>query len=104
MPRLTPEDFEHLLFAINHLNSDITPETLPSRTLECVLSLIPNEMTVFDGFDTENNYTGYFWYSPPGTVSDEKVQLLGELLPEHPGYQDLVLKRVQKTARASQYR
>ena len=68
-------DFAQLLSAIHQLNADTDPATLSTRTLGSILSLIPNEMTVFDGFDSDNYYDGYLWYSPPGTVSDEQVQM-----------------------------
>ena len=78
-------------------------ETLADRSLQCILSLIPNEMTAFDGFDTEGEYTGYYWYSPPGTVSDESVRLLGELVHEHPYYREAILTAKEQTFRTSDY-
>jgi len=67
------------------------------------MSLISNEVTVFDGFDDENYYNGYLWYSPPGLVSQEQAQILNVMIHEHPVYQDVVVWRVQKTVRTSQY-
>jgi DNA-binding CsgD family transcriptional regulator len=92
-----------ILHAIELLHSGIGMETLADRSLQCILSLIPNEMTAFDGFDTEGEYTGYYWYSPPGTVSEESVRLLGELVHEHPYYREAILTAKEQTFRTSDY-
>lgn len=92
-----------ILRAIELLHSGTGMETLPDRSLQCILSLIPNEMTAFDGFDTEGEYTGYYWYSPPGTVSEESVRLLGELVHEHPYYREAILTPKEQTFRTSDY-
>ena len=60
-------------------------------------------MTAFDGFDTEGEYTGYYWYSPPGTVSEESVRLFGELVHEHPYYREAILTAKEQTFRTSDY-
>lgn len=65
MRHLSHGDMFAVLERINILNSDISAVSLPERTLKSVLSLIPNEMTAFDGFDTEANYAGSYWYPPP---------------------------------------
>jgi hypothetical protein len=100
---LTSVDYELLLSAVNFLNSDCCLETLPSRTLNSVFSLIPNEMVAFDGFGTDSNYTGNLWYSPPGTVPDERIQLLANLMHEHPFYRDVIIGRRERTERVTHY-
>ena len=100
---LASADYELLLRAIDLLNSDSKLETLPSRTLNSVFSIIPNELVAFDGFGTDANYSGNLWYSPPDTVSEEKVQILAELVHQHPYHADVVVQRKQKTARVTEY-
>lgn len=100
---LANADLLQILRAIELLHSGNGMETLPDRSLQCILSLIPNEMTAFDGFDTEGEYTGYYWYSPPGTVSEESVRLLGELVHEHPYYREAILTTKEQTFRTSDY-
>jgi DNA-binding CsgD family transcriptional regulator len=58
-------------------------------------------MTAFDGFDTEGYYDGSLWYSPPGTVPLERVQLLGELVHEHPYFHHLINTPELATTRTS---
>ncbi len=103
MKNLSHQDIQALLSALEVLHAEVDPLTLPERTLQAVFSLVPNEMLVFDGFGTDNNYSGYLWYSPPGTVTEEKVQTLTELIHEHPSYQDNIVNRIQKTTKISQY-
>jgi len=103
MSHLSNTDLLQILRAVELLNSGTSMETLADRSLKCVLSLIKNEMTAFDGFDTEGNYTGSYWYSPPGTVSEENVRLFGELVHEHPYYQEAVLTKKEQVFRTSDY-
>ena len=67
------------------------------------MSLIPNEITSFDGFGTDSSYSGYLWYSPAGTVSEERVRILGELVHNHPMFRDVVFRHLEKTAKITQY-
>lgn len=96
-------DLTQILRAIELLHAGTGMETLADRSLQCILSLIPNEMTAFDGFDTEGEYTGYYWYSPPETVSEENVRLFGELVHEHPYYREAILTAKEQTFRTSDY-
>jgi len=87
--RLSNVDLHKVLGSIATLNSAVDLATLRQRTLGCVMSLIPNStMTAFDGLDPEGDYDGSLWYSPPGTVSQERVDLLADLLYEHPYCQE----------------
>ena len=103
MSHLTNTNLMQILRAIELLNSGTGMETLADRSLKCILSLIPNEMTAFDGFDTAGEYTGYYWYSPPGTVSEESVRLLGDLIHEHPYYREAVHTEKEQIFRTSDY-
>lgn len=100
---LHPSDYEMLLGAVNILNADSQLETLASRTLDSVISLIPNEILIFDGFSTDGNYTGPLWYRPHVPVPDERLQLLTERVHENPCYQGMIIRREQKPVRISQY-
>jgi DNA-binding CsgD family transcriptional regulator len=101
MSNLSYSDLMKVLRAVELLNSGTGMETLADRSLSCILSLIKNEMTAFDGFDPTGEYTGYFWYSPPGTVSEESVRVLGELVHEHPHFAALVSTPGELTLRTS---
>ena len=103
MPRLSHADTLVLLDSIKLLNSDCSAETLPNRTLQSVVSVIPNEMTAFDGFGGEHEYSGSLWYSPPGTVSQESIQILSELIHEHPYFLDCMQTTAEKTFRISDF-
>lgn len=103
MDNLSHRDLIELLSAIETLHSDADPLTLPERTLQAVLKLIPNEITSFDGFGSDSNYNGYLWYSPAGTVSEERVEILGTLIHEHPILPDVLPVRRNTTAKISEY-
>ena len=103
MTHLSNNDLQSLLSAVELLHSEIDPLTLPERTLQSVFSLVPNEMIAFDGFGTDGNYSRSLWYSPSGTVSDERIQILADLLHEHPFYQNVLSNRAQRTVRVSEY-
>ena len=90
MPKLSSADLTKVLEAVTHLNSAIGPATLRERTLTCVEELIPNELTAFDGWDDEGDYNGSLWYSPPGTVPAERIELFAEWADELPTF-DVVI-------------
>jgi DNA-binding CsgD family transcriptional regulator len=100
---LSSTDYELLLGAVNLLNSDSELETLPARTLNSVIALIPNEILVYDGFGTDNNYSGYLWYSPAGMVWDHLMPVLAELVYQNPVYDDVVNDRSTKIVSVSHY-
>ena len=103
MSFLTSADLTQVLNSVAILNSGHGMDTLPERSLNCVLSLIPNEMTAFDGFDIEAEYAGSYWYSPPGTVPDERVKLFAELVHEHPYYLAAMNVQTETTFRVSDF-
>ena len=86
MSLLSCADLTKVLEAVSILNSGVDLASLRDRTLNCVNSLIPNQLIAFDGFDREGEYDGSLWYSPPGTVPLERVEILGELVHEHPNF------------------
>ncbi len=99
MKNLTHEDLLDVLAALEILHGETDPSTLPGRALGAVLSLIPNEITLFDGFGADSHYSGYLWYSPAGTVSEESVRILGELVRNHPIFRTLFLNAPRKRRR-----
>lgn len=90
MTHLEHQDFEQLLLAISLLNSDSDPATLNNRTLQSVSLLISNEMIAFDAFGTDGDYNGSLWYSPSETVSEEQIKIFGELVQEHPYFEEIL--------------
>lgn len=103
MRRLSDADTHALLNSIHILNSDISAQSLPERTLKSILTLIPNEMTAFDGFDDEGDYSGSLWYSPPGTVSQETIQVFGEVVQEHPYFAEVIRTPHESMFRVSDF-
>lgn len=103
MPRLSNGDLTKILDAVAILNSSAGVETLAERTINCVSSLVPNEMTAFDGFDDEGFYDGSLWYSPPDTVPPERIRLFGELIHEHPYFSEAVQTQNQNILRTSDF-
>ena len=103
MSLLSSGDLSRILSAVELLNSDTSPDTLPDRTLGCVSALIPNELCIFDGFDTVGEYTGYHWYSPPGSIEEAWVARLGEVIHEHPIHQDVLTQGKEITFRISDF-
>jgi DNA-binding CsgD family transcriptional regulator len=101
MPILSNADLTRVLQAVTVLNSGVDLASLGDRSLSCVALLIPNEMTAFDGFDREGFYNGSLWYSPPGTVPLERVEILGELVHEHPNFHRVIQTPSEGTFRTS---
>jgi DNA-binding NarL/FixJ family response regulator len=100
---LTSADYELLLGAVALLNSDSKLDTLPSRTMDSVHSVVSNEILVFDGFGTDNNYSGYLWYSPAGMVWDHLMPVLAELVYQNPVYEAVVHDRKTKIVSISHF-
>jgi DNA-binding CsgD family transcriptional regulator len=103
MQTLSGADTHALLNSIGILSSDISSESLPERTLKSILTLIPNEMTAFDRFGADGDYRGSLWYSPAGTVSQESVQVLGEVIHDHPYFADAIRTPDEGTFRVSDF-
>lgn len=105
MSLLSTADLSQVLSAVALLNAGSGMETLPDRSLNCVSLLFPSSsMTAFDGFDIDGGeYTGSQWYSPSGTVSADKVQVLAELVHEHPCIAKLLATEGVSTYRTSDY-
>jgi DNA-binding CsgD family transcriptional regulator len=101
MSLLSCADLTKVLEAVTILNSGVDLASLRDRTLNCVNSLIPNQLAAFDGFDREGYYDGSLWYSPPGTVPLERVEILGELVHEHPNFHRIISTPEQATFRMS---
>jgi len=104
MSHVTNADLRKVLCAVEILNSGHGMETLAERTLSSVESLIPSSsMTAFDDICTDGEYAGNFWYSPPGTVSQESVKTLGELLHQHPCTRMIAETKEARIFRTSDY-
>ena len=103
MRTLAAADIDALLNSIGILNSDISTESLPDRTLRSILTLIPNEMTAFDQFDNGGAYSGSLWYSPADTVSQESVEVFGQVVHEHPYFAEAIRTPRERTFRVSDF-
>lgn len=101
---LSASDFQRLLSSVELLNSDSKPQTLSERTISAARFLVPNEMTVFDGFHgPDGKYGGPLWYSPPGTVSQDLIQVLADRVNEHPCHQSVILRKENRPVRISDF-
>lgn len=104
MSHINSADLRKVLRAVEILNSGHGMDTLAERTLSSVESLIPSSsMTAFDDICTDGEYAGNFWYSPAGTVSQESVKTLGELLHEHPCVRRIAETKEARIFRTSDY-
>lgn len=103
MKNLSHRDVQTLLAALEVLHAEVDPLTLPERTLQAVLSLVPNDIAVFDGFGTDNNYSGYLWYSPADMVWDHLMPVLAELVYQNPVYETVVNDRTTKIVSISHF-
>jgi DNA-binding CsgD family transcriptional regulator len=104
MSHLSNKDLLRVLEAVTVLNSGTGMATLPDRTLNCVLMLIPTStMTAFDGFDSEGDYNGSLWYSPPASVPEQSVKLFGDLVHEHPYFQKVISTADENIFRTSDH-
>lgn len=82
MKVLARRDLQALLSALETLNSDIAPETLPERTLSAVRRIIPSEIAAFDGFNPDGTHTGEGWYDSP--LEQKDLEVFASLMYEHP--------------------
>lgn len=100
---LTAPDYERLLGAVQVLNSDSSLDTLAQRTMDSVLSAVSNDVLVFDGFGTDNDYSGYLWYSPANMVWDHLIPVLADLVHQNPVYEDVITNRTTHIVGVSRF-
>ena len=82
--RLRHSDWKKLFQAVAHLHSDIDPETLGSRAIAGLNSLMSGEITAFDFFESKGSHTGKFWYDPPDAISSSEYEIFANVAHEHP--------------------
>lgn len=101
--RLSNVDLQRVLYSVNQLVSDHNPNSLSGRTNDSVRSLISTDVLSFEGFGTDSHYQGPLWYTPAGTVSDERLRIMGELVQEHPCFNGVAVKAMRDAVRISDY-
>lgn len=94
MERLSGSDFRALLSALEQLNSDISLETLPERTLAAVGAAISADIIGFAGFDDRGAPSADNWSTQ--TLSPDELEAFAANIAEHPSFGAVVLgKRVE---------
>jgi len=101
--RLSNRDLVRLLQSVSILNADEKPDTLPARTNDCVRFLIATDILSFEAFGTANDYQGPLWYTPNGSVSNELLQVMVELVHEQPFWDEVIENRITAARRISDY-
>ena len=103
MKSLSHQDLCAALESVRFLHSDVSAASLPARLSVAVSNLIKSEITAFDGFGSDNNFTGKIWYDPVDSVSDEELQIFAAHTHEHPFFVELLVEKKVEALKISDY-
>lgn len=78
------KDWHLLNRAVEKLNSDFDPRSLPQRALESVAELVPGGVHSFDFFSRNEKYNRTAWHNGGDLVSPEKMEVFVRYVHEHP--------------------
>lgn len=84
MNRLDHRSSRILLSALEELNSDVNPLTLPRRAVAAAGKLIRADWLTFDFFSTSNEYQNTAWTDTPDVITPETTEPFRRLLHQHP--------------------
>lgn len=73
-----------LLSALEVLNSDFDPATLPERAVNAAMRMIGCDLLTFDFFSNSERYEDTAWANNPMVLDPEFMLPFGELLHQHP--------------------
>ncbi len=100
---LTTHDLTKVLTAVNLLNSDHKPETLPRRTFDSVRLLIPTDVISYEGFGTDTYYQGPLWFEPTENVSNQMLSAMSEYVSDHPIFLGGDIHELSRAVRVSDF-
>jgi len=83
MHLLSSRDAYRLLGAIEQLNSDVDPKTLPRRVLAMSEAIVPGDCASFDFFSPDDAYNSTAWTNRPDVSTPENMAVFGEYVHEH---------------------
>lgn len=83
MHRLDSRDTYRLLAAIERLNSDLDPKTLPGRALALSEAIVPGDCASFDFFSSDNSYNSTVWTNRPDITTPENMSVFAQYVHEH---------------------
>ena len=84
MYRLSHQDSRRLLCALETLNSDFDPKTLPARSLAAAEQLATADYIIFNLFTKDKAYEDTAWSNAPDRLTPQAMAAFGEYLHQHP--------------------
>jgi len=96
MKYLSQDDWRLLTGAVEKLNSDFDPQTLPARTLAAASKIIAADSVVFTGISYSDEYSGMAWDNAEA-LSSSDMQIFADYLHEHPLFTAINVERRVET-------
>lgn len=93
MNNLTHTDYQKILRAVEILNSDVDPKSLPQRMRHSVNHAVASDITAFEFFNQAFEHQGILIYEPSEAVSAEELEVYAQYLHEHPFIPEIVVRR-----------
>jgi DNA-binding CsgD family transcriptional regulator len=90
---LTHYDYQKILKAVEILNSDVAPKSLPKRMLHSVNYAVPSEITAFEMFNQAFEPQGILIYEPQESISPQELEVYFQYITEHPFYNEIIINR-----------
>jgi len=103
MNNLPHTDVQKLLTAVVALHSAPDVETLSKRTLEAVGSLFSADLISFDGFGSNDEFTGSQWHSRDDLLTPESLEVFSHVYVEHPLLAPLLVDKHPGTLKISDF-
>nr|MDQ3322890.1 hypothetical protein [Acidobacteriota bacterium] len=96
MKHLSFQDLQLLLSAIENLNADSDPQTLPQRTLSAASKIISADSVAFTGFSYGGEYAGIAWENA-GNISPADLEAFARYVHENPLMKSYIVERRSET-------
>ncbi len=98
---LSTNDLKRVLDAVELLNANQHPDTLPARTFTSVKMLIATDVLSFEAFGTDRFYQGPLWFEPIENVSPSMLEAMAQHVGEHPIFDKVPLSEMRSALRVS---
>lgn len=96
MKRLKKADLQTLLSAIEELNSDFDPQTLPERTLSAASKVIEADSVSFTGIGYNGELSGLVGDNSE-TISAVEIEIFNQYMRENPSFAAYIVERRPET-------
>ncbi|MBX7173960.1 MAG: helix-turn-helix transcriptional regulator [Pyrinomonadaceae bacterium] len=93
MNNLTHSEYQKILKAVEILNSDVDPKSLPKRMLHSVNYAVSSDITAFEMCNQVGEYQGVLIYEPMNAISPQELEIYGNYMHEHPIYGEIIFNR-----------